>query len=148
MYNLNSIKRPIVRLLFLIFPIAGMAQNGAIPTQSVYQVWDKMEIRTLNGKWKFKYVADKQIPASLSSFTEPDFDDASWDYIAVPANWETEGFKTPQYGADTAESWGLYRTAFNADPTWKNRHTILRFDGVQFGYEVFVNGHYAGKWGG
>lgn len=147
MYSLNLIKRPIVRLLFLIFPIAGMAQHGAIPTQSVYQVRDKMEIRTLNGKWKFKYVADKQIPASLSNFTEPDFDDASWDCIAVPANWETEGFKTPQYGADIAESWGLYRTTFNADPVWKNRHAILRFDGVQFGYEVFVNGHYAGKWG-
>lgn len=147
MYRLNSIKRHLVRLLFLLFPIAGTAQNEAVPKQSVYQVRDKMEIRTLNGKWKFRYVANKQIPAPLSNFTQPDFDDSSWDLITVPGNWETEGFKTPEYGAGIAESWGLYRTAFKVDPAWRNRHVILRFDGVQFGYEVFVNGHDAGRWG-
>ena len=92
MYKQNSMKQYIVQLLLLIFPVLSMAQNLDVPKQSVYQVRDKMEIQTLNGKWKFKYVANKNIPSSLSGFVETNFDDSSWDYITVPSNWETEGF--------------------------------------------------------
>lgn len=140
-------KKCIIQILLLIFPMLNFAQKLDIPKQSVYQVRDKMEIQTLNGKWKFKYVENKNIPSSLAGFTEVSFDDSSWEYITVPSNWETEGFKTPQYGADIVEAWGLYRTTFKANPAWSNKHVILRFDGVLFGYEVYVNGHYAGKWG-
>ncbi len=147
MYKLNLMNQYFALFLLLIFPVLSIAQELEIPKQSVYQVRDKMELQTLNGKWKFKYIENKDIPSSLSGFVESNFDDSTWDYITVPSNWETEGFKTPQYGADIVESWGLYRTTFKANPVWKNRHVILRFDGVQFGYEVYVNGHYAGRWG-
>ena len=147
MYKLNLMNQYFALFLLLIFPVLSIAQELEIPKQSVYQVRDKMELQTLNGKWKFKYIENKNIPSSLSGFVESNFDDSTWDYITVPSNWETEGFKTPQYGADIVESWGLYRTTFKANPVWKNRHVILRFDGVQFGYEVYVNGHYAGRWG-
>lgn len=140
-------RKYIVQILLLIFPVLSIAQDLDIPKQTVYQARDKMEIQTLNGKWKFRYVEHKNIPSDLSGFTEVSFDDSSWEYITVPSNWETEGFKTPQYGADIVEAWGLYRTTFKVNPVWKEKHVILRFDGVLFGYEVYVNGHYAGKWG-
>ena len=86
-------KKCIIQILLLIFPMLNFAQKLDIPKQSVYQVRDKMEIQTLNGKWKFKYVENKNIPSSLAGFTEVSFDDSSWEYITVPSNWERRALR-------------------------------------------------------
>ena len=91
MYKLNLMNQYFALFLLLIFPVLSIAQELEIPKQSVYQVRNKMELQTLNGKWKFKYIENKDIPSSLSGFVESNFDDSTWDYITVPSNWETEG---------------------------------------------------------
>ena len=56
--------------------------------------------RLLNGAWKFKWVPN---PASApENFHEKDaddkahpFDDGSWDTIAVPGNWQLQGYGKP-----------------------------------------------------
>jgi hypothetical protein len=71
MYKLKLMKQYIALLFLLIFPVLSIAQDLDIPKQSVYQVRDKMETQTLNGKWKFKYIENKNIPSSLSGFVDP-----------------------------------------------------------------------------
>src|SRR5512136_2216489 len=51
--------------------------------------------RLLNGAWKFNYAPN---PASaLAGFHAPDFDDSDWDTVAVPGNWQLQGYDKPIY---------------------------------------------------
>ncbi|WP_303207842.1 glycoside hydrolase family 2 TIM barrel-domain containing protein [Bacteroides oleiciplenus] len=112
-----------------------------------YPVRERMMVKSLNGTWKFKLIKGLLVPNELSNWNTTDFDISGWGDITVPGNWETQGFKIPEYGNEIAELTGLYRTSFDYDSAWEGQHVILRFDGVHFGYEVFVNGQKAGQWG-
>ena len=51
--------------------------------------------RSLNGTWRFRYVAD---PAGRPvGFWRDGYDLSAWDSIAVPGNWEALGFGIPIY---------------------------------------------------
>src|SRR6266498_1892090 len=49
--------------------------------------------QSLNGTWKFVYV-DKYVNRSMD-FYKTDLNDSKWNNIAVPSNWEREGFGIP-----------------------------------------------------
>src|SRR5690349_9949077 len=51
--------------------------------------------KSLNGTWKFIYT-DKHANR-LKDFYRPDLDTSSWKNIAVPSNWELQGFGIPIY---------------------------------------------------
>jgi beta-galactosidase len=104
-------------------------------------------VQSLNGTWKFKLFEGLTVPAEYTDWKNPAFDVGPWDNIAVPGNWETQGFKIPEYGRDLGEYTGLYRTSFKYNPAWKSKNVILRFDGVHFGYECYINGTKAGEHG-
>ena len=49
----------------------------------------------LSGTWKFAWSPN---PVSVpEGFYAADFDDAGWDEIAVPGNWQVQGFGQPIY---------------------------------------------------
>jgi beta-galactosidase len=51
--------------------------------------------KNLNGKWRFNWVrkpADRPV-----DFYKPDYDVSGWDEIAVPSNWEIQGYGIPIY---------------------------------------------------
>ncbi|UCF42365.1 MAG: glycoside hydrolase family 2, partial [Planctomycetota bacterium] len=51
--------------------------------------------KSLNGLWKFKWVAK---PADRPrDFYKPDYDVNWWDEIPVPSNWELHGYGIPTY---------------------------------------------------
>lgn len=112
-----------------------------------YPVRERMVTKSLNGTWKIRVFRGLEIPSDLENWKENSYDDALWDDIQVPGNWETQGLKMPEYGVEVSEYTGLYRTVFGYDSAWKGKHVILRFDGVHFGYEVFINGQKVGQWG-
>ena len=138
-------------LTIFLFVMICMLNASEIPTTKeypqFYPVRDQMYTQSLNGTWKFKLISGLTIPSNCKTWIDNQFDDSSWDNIVVPGNWETQGFKLPEYGKDLEEYIGLYRTTFNFSPAWKNKHLILRFDGVHFGYECYVNGKKVGEWG-
>lgn len=39
---------------------------------------------------------------------------------------------------------GAYQRVFRLSESWKNRRILLKFDGVETYFEIYVNGHYAG----
>jgi beta-galactosidase len=100
--------------------------------------------RSLNGAWSFKYVAGPEAGAD-EGFTDPRFDASGWRSIAVPSNWELQGFAEPRYADALEQGLGLYRRSFAVPEGWRGRRVFLRFEGVAFGYELWVNGKKAGS---
>ena len=107
----------------------------------------------LNGRWKFRYSPN---PASRpAGFERPEFDDKAWPTIAVPGNWEIQGFGMPIYtnsqypfAFDYANPRvprddnpvGSYRTTFSLPADWSGRRIFLHFAGVDSAFYVWING--------
>lgn len=98
----------------------------------------KMEM-SLNGEWQLKVVEgitdDKKVPAS----------DDTWRQIPVPGCWEAYGFCKPKYDSASALT-GYYRTTFSIPEAWKGQHIVIRFDGVLYGYDLWINDKAVGSW--
>jgi beta-galactosidase len=112
---------------------------------------------SLDGTWRFRYCPG---PADLTpGFEAPDFDDAGFDELAVPSMWQLAGLPgTPRYGAPAytnvvypfpvdpprvpdVNPAGEYRRRFTLPPEWDfGGAAVIRFDGVDSCFAVFVNG--------
>lgn len=99
---------------------------------------------SLNGKWKFKYIPSSKI-GSDSLFAKPEFPVDNWSFIQTPGHWELQGFAEPFYGKNLKEGTGLYRTTFSVPAAWQGTPVYIAFDGVQYGFTLWVNGKCAGS---
>ncbi|MBR1870449.1 MAG: hypothetical protein IJ802_01315 [Kiritimatiellae bacterium] len=135
---------------------AGAVQGAAVAhlpaadftgMRHIYPVRDKFQTISLDGTWAFKLARSLATPPEIAGWEQPGYDTREWDVIDVPGNWETQGFKRPKYGNQIEEMAGFYVRKFKIPTRWHGKHVILRFDGVLFGYEVFVNGYKVGEWG-
>ena len=77
-----------------------------------------------------------------------------WTKIAVPSQWEQQGFGNYNYGRDYktygknfrfADEKGLYKYSFNVPAAWKNKKVFIVFEGSMTDTEVKINGKSAGK---
>lgn len=97
----------------------------------------------LNGTWDFRYVAGLMDAAKRPS----DFGLDS--KITVPGHWELQGFCDPVYKRP-AEGAGYYRRTFRVPKNWRAapnaQRIFLRFEGVLYGFDVWINGKPAGSW--
>ena len=109
------------------------AFNGILP------VTDPAMQLSLNGIWDLKVVEGISDDISVPQ------KDASWGTIPVPGCWEIYGYWHTNY-AKTQPLTGFYRTSFSLPEEWKGQRTVIRLDGVLYGYDLFVNDHYAGSW--
>ncbi|MDU0355129.1 glycoside hydrolase family 2 TIM barrel-domain containing protein [Paraglaciecola aquimarina] len=127
--------------------------------QALQRNREQSSIQSLNGTWKFNFVADsKDRP---SHFYKTDFDDSQWHDIGVPSNWELEGYGTPIYTNSTypmfenvneivpplvtrANPVGSYIKEFSIPKEWHDQQIILHFGGVTSAYYVWVNGKKVG----
>lgn len=100
--------------------------------------------QSLNNEWKFRLAEDTQTEL-LSEFFKTDFDDADWAAIVVPSNWEMLGFEEPHYYRPDPSRLGLYRKQIQLPPSWKNHQVIVHFEGISFGYTLYVNGQKIGS---
>ncbi|MCR4860900.1 MAG: DUF4981 domain-containing protein [Bacteroidales bacterium] len=114
--------------------------------------------QSLNGEWNFIWADDyRKLP---KDFAEADFDDSSWDRIAVPSNWEFQGYGIPIY-INSPFEWspdsggkeptfpevvpgGLYRVKFTVPETWKGRQVFIQLGGVKSGFMLYLNGKQVG----
>lgn len=107
--------------------------------KGIMPVTDSRMMKSLNGEWQLKVIEgiseDKAVPAA----------DDSWGTIPVPGNWEIYGFCEASYDK-TNPLTGYYRTEFTVPQEWKGQRIVLRFDGVLYGYDLFINGKAAGSW--
>ena len=105
----------------------------------ILPVTDKQMMRSLNGEWKLKVVEGIKDDNSVPQ------EDGSWGKIPVPGCWEAYGFCKPTYDK-TDPLTGYYRTTFEVPQEWKGQRIVLRFDGVLYGYDLWINGKKAGSW--
>jgi hypothetical protein len=68
-----------------------------------------------------------------------------WTKIAVPSNWELQGFGTYNYGHDKVKGneEGLYKHEFFAD-AWQGKRVFIVFEGSMTDTKVMINGKQAG----
>ncbi|MBR3532009.1 MAG: hypothetical protein IKN83_11655 [Bacteroidaceae bacterium] len=132
-------KKRLLMLLCLSALAVGVSGQVNDAFQSVLPVTDAKMKKTLNGEWKLKVVKgvtdDRSVPEA----------DATWGRIPVPGCWEAYGFCSPTYDKADALT-GYYRTTFVVPREWKGQRIVLRFDGVLYGYDIWVNGKEAGSW--
>ncbi|MEN8228065.1 MAG: glycoside hydrolase family 2 TIM barrel-domain containing protein [Bacteroidota bacterium] len=120
--------------------------------------FDKAEsqyFQSLNGQWKFHW---SHSPAERPvDFYKTGFDDTAWKNIAVPSNWELQGYGIPIYtniqypfekkNEEAPKDWnpvGSYRHSFTLPDQWKGREVLINFDGVQSAFYLWVNGKKVG----
>jgi beta-galactosidase len=121
--------------------------------------------RSLNGKWKFNWVSWPQ--ARPVDFYKPEYNVSGWKEIAVPSNWQLQGYGTPYYrnhGFTFQKDFprvmttppknftayaernpvGSYRRDFVVPENWDGRRIFVSFDGVDAGFFLWINGHKVG----
>ena len=109
---------------------------------------------SLNGNWKFKWVAEQSLLEE--SFHAKEYDDSGWDNIEVPSNWQLKGYGIPIYTnikypfpADPPRikkdnPAGAYRRDFKIPKAWKDKEILLHFAGVQSAFYLWINGQKVG----
>ncbi len=110
--------------------------------------------KLLNGAWKFAYfTAPTEVP---EDFFQEDFDCDEWDDIMVPSNWQMKGYGHPHYTnqiypfsinppfVPSENPTGCYIREFEITDDWAEQRILLKFDGVDSFYYVWVNGQLAG----
>lgn len=122
--------------------------------------------QSLNGSWRFRLLPGAPgtpggrgvLPSgeAAEGIAGEAFDDSSWDEIPVPAHWVLEGdgrhgrpiytnvrfpFPTDAPHVPDENPTGDYRRTFDLPGSWTGAERILlRFDGVESRYKVWVNG--------
>lgn len=109
----------------------------------------------LGGAWRF--LLSPTVQETPAGFEDPDFDDADWSDLPVPSCWQMHGHGRPHYTnvnypfpvdpprVPTENPTGCYRRTFSlAAEQLHDRVVILRFEGVDSCFTVFVNGSEVG----
>jgi len=135
----KSCKQALAALL-LVGSIA--AVSGQL--KEVCPIMDPQWTQSLDGKWKFKYFASSSAGTD-SGFYRPSYDASSWSETPVPSHWELQGFAPPKY-KHVDKGIGLYRTTFRVPKGWGGRRIFVRFEGVLYGFDLWVNGKAIGSW--
>lgn len=110
---------------------------------------------SLNGTWNFALYDG--LVSGLESVFDSKKAPASWNDIKVPGHWQLQGYGDPQYTnikypfpvnppyVPSQNPTGVYNTSFwISDDEMNNFKTLLRFDGVDSAYYVFLNGVFCG----
>ncbi len=132
-------------------------ENRALAEKSCPKASDNY--MTLNGKWKFYWVRNAdQRPLN---FYKPDYEDAGWNLLDVPAIWEMNGYGDPIY-VNIGFAWkqqaspslpnppvvnnhvGSYRREINIPQDWSGKQVIAHFGSVTSNLYLWVNGKYVG----
>lgn len=94
---------------------------------------------------------DKDHTIAWEFFCTKGQNSGKWSRIAVPSNWELQGFGNYTYGngynnskVGRSDEQGLYKYSFPASSLWKGHKIFIVFEGVMTDAEVKINGHLAG----
>ncbi|MFG2982103.1 glycoside hydrolase family 2 TIM barrel-domain containing protein [Streptomyces sp. NPDC048258] len=108
----------------------------------------------LDGPWRFRLAAG--LHDLSAGFEAPGFDDRGWEELPVPSCWQMHGFGAPAYTNVTypfpvdpphvpdENPTGEYRRAFTLPEAWPAGRTVLRFEGVDSCFAVWLGGQRLG----
>lgn len=108
----------------------------------------------LNGEWKFHYAEKPEL--APHNFFEIDYNAKEWDKIQVPSNWQMKGYGKPHYTnvqypfpvdpphIPSDNPTGSYIREFYIEPMGAGETKLLRFEGVDSSFDLWMNGEYVG----
>ncbi len=112
-------------------------------------------VKDISGEWKFSW--SKRPAERPEDFWIKEYDDSVWPTIAVPGNWEIQGYgvpiytnvnypfpKNPPFIPHDDNPTGCYRHMFELPKGWAERRTILHFESGLAAMYVWVNGKQVG----
>lgn len=115
---------------------------------------NRASLLSLDGVWKFRFFPDRaDVP---EGFYRENAELTGWDELEVPSCWEMHGYGYPNYTnviypfparppyIDIDNPTGCYVREFELPEAWRGRRVILHFGGVYSGFEVWINGRFAG----
>jgi len=114
--------------------------------------------QSLNGKWRFKWVAKPT--EKPEGFYETKYNLDTWDEIEVPGTFELQGYGMPYYlshsyppslrtrkvpNIDHEDNpVGSYRRDFKIPKSWDGREIYVHFGGVKSAFYIWINGEKIG----
>ena len=108
----------------------------------------------LDGPFRFRLA--RGLEDVCDGFQDNTFDDSDWDTLEVPAHWQLHGHGTPAYTnvdlpfpvdppfVPDENPTGEYRRVFDLPPGWPPGRALLRFEGVDSCFTVWLNGFQLG----
>ena len=89
---------------------------------------------------------DKDHTVTWDFFCTYGMNSGKWSKIAVPSNWELQGFGSYLYGKPNlaADEKGLYKYEFTVSKDWNKKRVYIVFEGSMTDTEVKINGKLAG----
>ena len=102
----------------------------------------------INGRWKFHYTLSPE--SSIEQV--PKLKESDWGHINVPGHWQLQGYGKPHYTnvqfpfptcppfVPSENPTGTYEREFSIPASWKDMLIRLRFEGVDSGFHVYLNG--------
>ncbi len=161
--DIVAIGREPARVDSIPFADAQDARRGAEEYAKELSPWYLLLSQT---EWDFAYFEspDALAKSPEAGFWALDYDASSWDKIAVPSVWQTEGYDHPIY-TNTTQKFarnfgnegigyprdlpkaptvynpvGLYRHSFTLPADWEGRRVYIDFEGVDAAMYLWVNG--------
>lgn len=127
----KKLQQGLIWAFVTLFPLFGFASPLLTQQQHQNAILFGRHIIPLSGAWKFK-------PGDLKeSVSETSINDADgWVNIHVPANWYLEGHDI------SGIAW--YKKTFRLPGEFSHKHIALKFSGVDYTAEVWLNGKYIG----
>jgi beta-galactosidase len=108
----------------------------------------------LDGTWRFRLAPG--LGDLTADFHQPGFIDSTWDELPVPSLWQLHGYGAPAYlninypfpidppRVPDANPTGEYRREFELAADFPLERAVLRFEGVDSCFAVWVNGRRLG----
>ncbi|MGL5750361.1 MAG: glycoside hydrolase family 2 TIM barrel-domain containing protein, partial [Paraclostridium sp.] len=144
--HIDGINRLDARAHFLSFPSKKLALIGDKKYTHNY--------KNLNGSWKFLFLDAPEY--SPEGFYTEEYNTENWDDIIVPGNWQLQGYGKMHYSdlwynfpinppyVPTENPTGIYKRNFTIDESWIGEKVILKFNGVDSSYNIWINGKEVG----
>jgi len=133
-------------------PRAYFFSYDSVKTAQTFQRELSSHFMLLSGQWNFNYFTNPiLVPEEFYSQKME-----QWGQITVPNMWQMEGHGDLQYTDEgfpfpidvpfvpTDNPTGAYQRTFTLGENWNDKQTIIKFDGVETYFEVYVNGEYVG----
>jgi len=110
---------------------------------------------SLDGEWQF-LLQENPETVSPSVFAENFAPGQEWQPIQTPSNWTMLGFDNPHYtnwkmpfegeppNPPADNPTGLYWKTIDAPESWSGQRCVLRFEGVESCFAVYLNGQPVG----
>lgn len=111
--------------------------------------------KSLNGSWKFSW---SRKPADRpKEFYKTNYDYSQWKEMAVPGDWQLQGYGVPYYvnigyafpnnpphAPQDYNPVGSYIREFEIPGEWSDKEIFLQFAAVNSAFYTWVNGNYLG----